>query len=74
MWTRGAVLSRVSNKATVVSTQAVRHYGVTASYPFDSVVDVGRPTQFSRSGTVPVEKVRIHAKVANFIVCSSLTV
>ncbi|CAN8104679.1 unnamed protein product [Discula destructiva] len=41
---KGAALSRVSNKANVVSTQAVRNYGVEGCYIFDSIIDRGRPT------------------------------
>ncbi|KAK7697956.1 hypothetical protein SLS64_013043 [Diaporthe eres] len=54
----GAALSRVCNQATVVSTQAVRHYGVVAWPPFDPLVDQGRPAVwYPRDGFNRVEKV-----------------
>ncbi|KAJ3498448.1 hypothetical protein NLG97_g1113 [Lecanicillium saksenae] len=39
---KGAALSKVSSSAVVSSVSAVRHYGVTASYKFDSVIDKGQ--------------------------------
>ncbi|KAI3392445.1 hypothetical protein diail_5689 [Diaporthe ilicicola] len=45
---KGGVLDRFPDQATarVISTQAVRHYGVTAWYNYDAAIDVGRPTKF----------------------------
>lgn len=58
--TSGAVLSRVSNKATVVSFQAVRHYGVQGGAVFDPIVDSGRPTYLQvDDGSTRVAKARI---------------
>ncbi|KUI61322.1 hypothetical protein VP1G_08476 [Cytospora mali] len=56
---KGAVLSRVSNQATVVSTQAVRHYGTTAWAEYDPIADRGRPVKHNmdQDGKVRVEKV-----------------
>ncbi|KAG6355052.1 hypothetical protein INS49_004133 [Diaporthe citri] len=42
----GAVLSRLSNQATVVSTKAVRHYGVSSWNLYDPQSDHGRVTKF----------------------------
>lgn len=55
---KGAALSRVSNKATVVSTQAVRHYGVVSSVEYDPIVDRGRPMRFNEchDGKTRVDK------------------
>lgn len=56
---KGAALSRVSNQATVVSTQAVRHYGVSGMPRYDPLVDRGRPAVWYPSdGLDRVEKVR----------------
>lgn len=53
----GAVLNRVSDQATVVSTQAVRHYGICSWHVYNPQSDQGRPTQFFPSdGTYRVEK------------------
>jgi hypothetical protein len=44
---KGAVLSRLPQQAaTVVSTKATHHYGVSALCPYEPALDKGRPTQF----------------------------
>ncbi|KAI2626431.1 actin-like ATPase domain-containing protein [Hypoxylon sp. NC1633] len=43
---KGAVLSRMPQQATVVSTQAVRHYGVAAWCKLEPAIDKGMPTKF----------------------------
>lgn len=43
----GAVLSRLADQASVVSTKALRHYGVSAVEPYDDLVDRGRPIVYS---------------------------
>ncbi|KUI64110.1 hypothetical protein VM1G_10883 [Cytospora mali] len=55
---KGAVLSRVSNQATVISTQAVRHHGTTAWEEYDPIVECGRPVRHNmfQDGKVRVEK------------------
>ncbi|TEY57363.1 hypothetical protein BOTCAL_0220g00160 [Botryotinia calthae] len=40
---KGAVLTRISQKVMVVSTQATRHYGVSAHCTYDYVEDIGYP-------------------------------
>ncbi|KAJ0108760.1 hypothetical protein J7T55_011251 [Diaporthe amygdali] len=53
----GSALSRVSNRATVISTQAVRHYGVSSMCQFDPLIDQGRQTTwFPQHGFYMVEK------------------
>ncbi|KAH8595949.1 hypothetical protein B0O99DRAFT_511415 [Bisporella sp. PMI_857] len=42
---KGAVLSRLPNQATVTSTQAVRHYGVSAWSVFEHARDKGKKTK-----------------------------
>lgn len=65
--TRGAALSRISTKAAVVSTQAVRHYGVQARSEFDPIFDRGRPTYVdSYDGKTKVDKVSITQKSHSF--------
>ncbi|KAJ4422617.1 hypothetical protein N0V82_002736 [Gnomoniopsis sp. IMI 355080] len=60
---KGAALSRVSNKATVVSTQAVRHYGVCSNREFDPVLDRGRPTFITdHDGKTKVKKMKWYIK------------
>ncbi|KAI0542677.1 actin-like ATPase domain-containing protein [Xylaria digitata] len=44
---KGAVLSRIPHHATVRSTQAVRHYGVSAWAPYQGPEDDGRPTRIN---------------------------
>lgn len=54
---KGAVLSRVSNQATIVSTQAVRHYGTGALHEMNPIVDHGRKVWHDRyDGSMKVEK------------------
>lgn len=55
---KGAVISRVSNQATITSTQAVRHYGVLAWAVFDPIVDHGRPVKYNanKDGKTRVER------------------
>ncbi|KAI0840408.1 actin-like ATPase domain-containing protein [Hypoxylon sp. FL0890] len=54
---KGAVLSRIPQQATVTSTQAVRHYGVSAWCVFEPVTDQGRPTKyFPESGSTRVQR------------------
>ncbi|KAI7775462.1 hypothetical protein LA080_006794 [Diaporthe eres] len=54
---KGAALSRVCNQASVVSTQAVRHYGVITMYRYDRLVDRGRPmVWYPEDGFNRVEK------------------
>lgn len=56
---KGAALSRVYNQASVISTQAVRHYGVSAMQRYYRLADRGRPTVFyPQDGFHRVEKVR----------------
>ncbi|KAF5872053.1 putative hsp70 protein [Botrytis fragariae] len=40
---KGAVLTRLPQKVMVVSTQATRHYGVSAHHTYDYVEDIGYP-------------------------------
>jgi hypothetical protein len=55
---KGAALNRVSDQASVVSTKAAHHYGVTAWSQYDRLVDRGRPTLFyPADGFYRVEKV-----------------
>src|SRR5262245_10291671 len=44
--TRGAVLSRLPDQASVISTQAVRHYGVDARARYYPAIDRGEKTKF----------------------------
>ncbi|KAI1143759.1 actin-like ATPase domain-containing protein [Hypoxylon sp. FL0543] len=54
---KGAVLSRIPQQATVTSTQAVRHYGVSAWCVVEPAIDKGRPTKFCpNDGTTRVLK------------------
>lgn len=56
---RGAALSRVSSDATVISSQAVRHYGVKSGHVFDPIVDRGRPSYVNVGEAITrVKKVR----------------
>ncbi|KAJ4387858.1 hypothetical protein N0V93_008461 [Gnomoniopsis smithogilvyi] len=53
---KGAALSRFSSRAAVVSTQAVRNYGVEAFTAFDPILDHGRPTKIRLDGSTGVLK------------------
>ncbi|KAI1374961.1 actin-like ATPase domain-containing protein [Hypoxylon crocopeplum] len=54
---KGAVLSRIPEQATVTSTQAVRHYGVSAWSEREPIKDKGMPTRFHPwDGTTRVER------------------
>lgn len=44
---KGAVLSRLANQASVVSTQAIRHYGIIAKSMYDPLVDHGQPIVYT---------------------------
>ncbi|ROV88754.1 hypothetical protein VMCG_10060 [Cytospora schulzeri] len=54
---KGAVLSRVANQASIVSTQAVRHYGTSAWSEINPIVDSGRPVKYDAyDGKTRVQK------------------
>jgi hypothetical protein len=46
---RGAVLSRLPQEASVISSQAPRHYGVSAMEIYDEAIDKGQPKVFDLS-------------------------
>ncbi|RDL33958.1 uncharacterized protein BP5553_08326 [Venustampulla echinocandica] len=46
---KGAVLSRLPQQASVVSTQAPRHYGVSAMEIYDDAIDKNQPMVFDAS-------------------------
>ncbi|KAF2970535.1 hypothetical protein GQX73_g3058 [Xylaria multiplex] len=53
----GAVLSQLPHHATVQSTQAVRHYGVSAWMPYQWPADNGRPTRINpEDGIIRVQR------------------
>jgi len=53
---KGAALSKVSETATVLSTSATRHYGVTCWGQFDIRHDKGQVTWLSRDGVLRAQK------------------
>lgn len=56
---RGAVLSRINDCPTVISTQAVRHYGNTNWTPYVTMRDEGQPQELCPlDGITRVQTVR----------------
>lgn len=53
---RGAALSLLPHKATVVSTSSAKHYGVSSWNIKDPFKDAGQVTREWRDGTVRVDK------------------
>ncbi|KAM3086123.1 hypothetical protein ACMFMF_000078 [Clarireedia jacksonii] len=53
---KGAVLSRFSSTATIVSTQATRHYGVAARAKYDEYTDRGRAKSLDVYGVMRTER------------------
>jgi hypothetical protein len=54
---RGAALSLLPHKASVVSTSSTKHYGVSAWSVKSTKLDAGQPAQSWRDGTTRVETV-----------------
>lgn len=54
---KGAALSMLPQKATVVSTSSTKHYGVEALGVIDAVEDYGQPTRVGLDGLIRVKKV-----------------